>query len=89
MNTGDSTEMSKTPNKVAESYKNSKFSFEEKLDDNKIELRIGGKSFEVVKKGDRYSSVYLPYGTYPSVSALAKKVANVVPQVLANHSVQI
>jgi hypothetical protein len=70
--------MSKTSNKVTESYKNNKFSFEEKPGDNKIVLQIGGKSIGVLKKGNRYHSVYLPYSTYPSVSALAKKVVDVV-----------
>jgi hypothetical protein len=79
VNTGDITEMSKTPNKITETYKNSKFSFEEKPDDNKIIVQVGGKSIEVIKKGNRYYSIYLPYSTYPSVSELAKKVIDVVP----------
>ena len=79
MNTGDITEMSKTPNNVTETYKIRKFSFEEKPDDNKIVVQIGEKSIEVVKEGDRYSSVCLPYATYPSVSALARKVATLSP----------
>lgn len=66
--------MSKTSNKTTESYKNSKFSLEEKPDDNKIVIQIGGKSIEVVKEDDRYTSVYLPYATYSSVSALTRNV---------------
>lgn len=71
--------MSKTSNKVTESHKNIKFSFEEKPDDNKIVLQIGGKSIEVVKKGAGYYSVLLPYATYPSLSELAKKIIDFVP----------
>ena len=70
--------MSKASNKVDESYKNTKFSFEEKHDNNKIILQIGGKSIEVIKRDNRYSSAYLPYGTYPSVSALAKDIIDFV-----------
>jgi hypothetical protein len=70
--------MSKTSNKVTEFYKNNKFSFEEKPGDNKNVLQIGGKSVEVLKKGNSYHSVYLLYSTYPPVSALAKKVVDVV-----------
>jgi hypothetical protein len=72
------SEMSKTSNKVNESYKNTKFSFEEKHEDNKIVLQIGGKSIEVVKRDNGYYSAYLPYGTYPSVSELAKDVIDFV-----------
>lgn len=70
--------MSKTSNKVNESYKNTKFSFEEKHDDNKIVLHIGDKSIEVVKRYNGYYSAYLPYGIYPSVSALAKDIIDFV-----------
>lgn len=71
--------MSKTSNKVTESYKNTKFSFEEKPNDkNKIVLHIGGKSIEVVKRDNGYYSAYLPYGIYPSVSALVKDVIDFV-----------
>jgi hypothetical protein len=73
------TDMSKTSNKVNEIYKNSKFAFEEKPDDNKIVLQIGGKSIEVVKRGNGYYSAYLPYATYPSVAELAKNVIDFVP----------
>jgi hypothetical protein len=79
VNTGDITEMSKTPNKVTETYKNRNISFEEKPDDNKIVVQIGGKSIEVDKKGNRYSSVYLPYAIYPSASALTRKVVTLSP----------
>ncbi len=71
--------MSESSNKVTEPYKNSKFSFEEKPNDKKIVLQIAGKSIKVVKKDDRYYSIYLPYATYPSVSELAKKVIDFVP----------
>ncbi len=66
--------MSKTSNKVDKSYKNTKFSFEEKHDDNKIVLQIGGKSIEDIKRDNRYYSAYLPYGIYSSVSELAKDI---------------
>jgi len=71
--------MSKTSNKITESYKNRKYSFEEKSDDNKIVLQIGEKSIEVFKKSNGYYSLYLPYSTYTSVSELAKKVIDAVP----------
>jgi hypothetical protein len=77
--TGDLTEMSKTSTKVAESCKNIRFFFEKKLDDNKIVVQVTGKS-KVVRDDDRYFSVYPPYATYHSVSALARKVADVVPR---------
>ncbi len=79
MNTGEITEMSKTPNNVTETYKNRNISFEEKPDDNKIVVQIGEKSIEVDKKDNRYSSVYLPYATYPSPSTLARKVVTLSP----------
>jgi hypothetical protein len=79
VNTGEITEMSKTPNKVTETYKNRNISFEEKPDNNKIVVQIGEKSIEVIRKGDRYYSLYLPYATHSSVSELAKNIIDRVP----------
>jgi len=42
-------------------------------------LQIKGKSIEVLNKDNRYHSAYLSYSTYPSVSALTKKVVDDVP----------
>ena len=74
------TEMSNTSNKVNETYKNTRLSFEEKPDHNKIILQIGEKSIEVIKKDDEFYSSYLLYNTYPSVSELTKKVNRLDPR---------
>ena len=62
---GDMTQVSETSDKVTESYKNSKFSFEEKPYDKKIVLQIAGKSIKVVKKMiDIIQSIYLMLPTH-------------------------